>query len=225
MFEKILSKKASLLDKELSKFVLGPILLDTVNLDPEFGRVQDKDIEVAKKLMPIAEVKDQKDQKEFFESLQFAKFDTSKLSTRDLLRKDYKEWPIPPDNTKNYGISSVLLSIPTWFAKETDFFTELPKFVKHQGISIIFVMHAFTDPTTKTFRRQLTFYSEDEKLFKLTEEALLKSDLQLEVIVLDAEKESKHKTQHISFYQQNNIKASRKQLQPLLDKIYSTPSH
>lgn len=57
--------------------LLGPILFDTVNLNPQRHRVTPKDEVVAKKLLTIAQI----NQNVFFEELQTAKFNDESLTT------------------------------------------------------------------------------------------------------------------------------------------------
>ena len=86
----------------IALFLLGPILLDTVNLKPEEGRVTEKDAEVAKRLFDLAP---SISQQEAFKHLEAEKFNVASLSSRDLLRKDYKEY-----GTTNfkYGIEVIV---------------------------------------------------------------------------------------------------------------------
>ncbi|KAF9581479.1 Exopolyphosphatase, partial [Lunasporangiospora selenospora] len=76
---------------QLSRLLLGPILIDTRDLKPEFGKVQPLDIEMTKLLIPYTG----------WSTLDglFAKIDaerqnTDRLSFYDLLRSDYKEWTV-----------------------------------------------------------------------------------------------------------------------------------
>jgi exopolyphosphatase len=78
----------------------GTILLDTVGLDPKFGKTFPKDIEIVQRLHDLDP---SVDKQAFFTAIQDAKFDISSLGTSDLLIKDYKDWTA--NNGVLYGMS------------------------------------------------------------------------------------------------------------------------
>jgi len=202
----------------LARLLLAAILIDTVNLKPEFGRAQPKDIDTTKKLLPFANI----DQTKFFDDLQHAKFDNSQLSANDLLRKDYKEWIT--DNGIKYGVSSVLLSIEKWVSRDHSTFVDnLGQYYNQQSLHLLCIMHAYTDENNK-FQRELDLYSKDNKLIEHCVEALLKSDLELVPITTEHTKTLITNAVALRFFHQKNIKSSRKQVQPLLHDILNNRS-
>ncbi|KAJ3087025.1 hypothetical protein HK102_011950 [Quaeritorhiza haematococci] len=124
------NKRDVLIDGHLAKLMLAPILVDTINLRTEFGRVTDRDRKMVDFLVPFITEHEKLDasslglavprfnQDAFFESLQAAKFDITHLETGDLLRKDYKEWVI---GNYKLGIGSVgwhLQGADGWIERE-----------------------------------------------------------------------------------------------------------
>eukprot|EP01117_Protostelium_nocturnum_P015780 TRINITY_DN6149_c0_g1_i2.p1 TRINITY_DN6149_c0_g1~~TRINITY_DN6149_c0_g1_i2.p1 ORF type:complete len:321 (-),score=134.37 TRINITY_DN6149_c0_g1_i2:335-1297(-) len=118
-------------DEELFKgnaipsLLLGTILLDTVNLLPEFNRATPKDIEIASHILKGLEERNNVDikkfQKDFFDTLQKERFDQTNLSTQDLLRVDYKQFTMETKNSsKKYevGISSSKIKGEEWISKD-----------------------------------------------------------------------------------------------------------
>lgn len=76
----------------------GTVLLDTVGLDPKFGKTFPKDQAIVKALH---ELDQEIDVMKYFQAIQEAKFDTSSLRTAEHLIKDYKAWDA--DSGATYG--------------------------------------------------------------------------------------------------------------------------
>lgn len=120
------------MDASFAKFLIAPILIDTINLDPSMNRVTPLDREMFTYLDEVirreaagnsTSTTSLWDSSVFFRQLQKAKSDISHLSSLDLLRKDYKEWIIvlndintESSNKKNFkiGISSVGWFLEDW---------------------------------------------------------------------------------------------------------------
>ena len=180
--------------------LLGTILLDTVNLDPEAGRVTDDDSKAVKKIIDITAL----DSGKLFEKLQFEKFNVSSLDSHDLLRKDYKEWQLGP---VKLGIGSVLLPIEKWVAKDPDIASECERYLKERKLDVLLAMNAFTSPE---FTRQLVVCIPDDSLRANTVAFLEGSDLGLEKLDVNSS------VNNCTFYYQKNLGISRKKLQPIL---------
>ncbi|KAI8844791.1 hypothetical protein BC829DRAFT_342909, partial [Chytridium lagenaria] len=87
-------QSAQEVDNALATFMLSPILLDTINLEPKFGRSTQKDFEATDYLVSnieAARLDRSSLLQALFDQLQNAKFDCSAQSNEDLLKKDYKE--------------------------------------------------------------------------------------------------------------------------------------
>ena len=200
--ERFIQDHESLIDKEVGTLLFGTILLDTVNLDDEAGRVTPTDRKVADDLERITAL----DPSALFEKLQFEKFNVSSLGSYDLLRKDYKEWQM---GGVKCGIGSVLMSARDWIAKDEKILDAFRSFAEDRGLDVLLAMNAYTDPE---FTRNLAVYVQDTELRIKTIGFLETSDLGLEVMDSNFSGEDSE----LVFYRQANLGISRKKLQPLL---------
>mmetsp|Transcript_42635 Transcript_42635/g.166431 ORF Transcript_42635/g.166431 Transcript_42635/m.166431 type:complete len:168 (-) Transcript_42635:91-594(-) len=165
------------------------------------------------------------DSDELFQSLQKAKFDQSRLSSSDLLRKDYKQWNL---NGINLGIASTGLSLESWLERDGDSaYGEMCQYMGAQGLSLLLVMAAFFESLNgeeaSEFRRELLVLSKDARLLTYVVDGLSSDKAGLELEQLEIQKISGD----VRCFAQNNIRASRKHLQPVLAKLlsgYSTSS-
>jgi exopolyphosphatase len=205
--EKILKDKPELIDEGTGKLLLGPILLDTVNLDPKEKRVTPKDEGIAGVLVKRTAA----DQKALFNKLQFEKFNVSSLETYDLLRKDYKEWQV---GAIKYGIGSVRMPLKAWIEKDPDITAGFESYLKERDLHLLLAMNAYTDPD---FHRDLAVYSPDAGLREKVITHLETSGLGLKPI---NPQELKGKG-HICFFVQGDLSKSRKKLQPILSDFFS----
>jgi len=192
-----------------AELLLGTILLDTVNLDPQAQRVTPKDERVARRLFEITGA----DQSELFDKLQAEKFNTSALDTPDLLRKDYKEWQM---GAVKLGISSVLLPVKEWLKKDPSIVEKFSKYAQSRKLDILLAMNAYTDPE---FKRELVVFSADDQLKEKTVSFLLNSKIGLETIAAGRVKGA---GKNIAFFYQGDLSKSRKKLQPLLNEYFNS---
>lgn len=205
--ERIIKRKRELLDEGLATLLLGTILLDTANLNP--NRTKPKDEEMVKELSDVVAVS----RDALFKKLQSEKFNAGALSTYDLLRKDYKEGHA---GSVKYGISSVPISVKNWTAKDDNVRNGFLEYAKSKKLDLLLTMHFYEDPT---FRRELGIFSENQALSEKTASALASTDLQLEPIPSSSQREGK--SGQIFFFKQLNTRISRKKLQPRLGDIFS----
>ncbi len=203
--ERFLQNNNENIDSDAGKLLLGTILLDTVNLDADAGRVTGDDEKAAKELMALTGL----EQKALFDKLQFEKFNVSSLGSYDLLRKDYKEWQL---GDIKCGIGSVLMPALDWIKKDSDLLNVFQKYTKDRNLDVLLVMNAFTDPD---FVRNLGVYIPDSGLREKTIKFLESSDLGLEIM------DSGFGDGEIAFYHQGNLGISRKKLQPILSDFFS----
>lgn len=184
---------------DVAILLLGTILIDTQNLDINF-KAKDKDIEIGKKLMKICSFSEQ-ERDDLYCNLVKERFSVDSLSSQDLLRADYKEYFT---NGVKYGISSVKLGYDDCVAKDTLFPTEIIQFRKTNHLDLFIVMTASLK--FDKFERSLVVCCLD--LRESLEKYLCLSDIHLIEV-------KRH--EEITVYQQKNIQASRKQVQPLID--------
>lgn len=205
--EFFLKNQAGVIKGPVGTLLLGTILLDTVNLDPEAGRVTDDDLEIARQLMAITSL----DKDVLFKKLQFEKFNVSSLGSYDLLRKDYKEWKM---GAVKCGIGSVLLPVEQWMSKDPHMVAACDRYLKERGLDILFAMNAFTNPD---FSRQIVVYIPDDTLRKKTLKFLESSELGLKEIDTSSLKDANN----CAFYNQTNLGISRKKFQPMLNEFFN----
>jgi exopolyphosphatase len=197
----LLEAEAAVVEPGLARLLLGTILLDTVNLDPEAKRATDKDVQVAARLAELCGA----DRQALFERLQFEKFNVDALDTPDLLRKDYKEYQM---GAVRCGIASVLLPATRWLEKDPQLGESLAAFARGRELDLVLAMNAYTDPD---FRRDLVVWAKDEGLFERVNAFLRDSDLDLEPFAVAGAGGG-----NFAVYSQGNAAYSRKKLQPLL---------
>jgi len=207
--EKILAESPSILSQVDAKVLLAPILLDTVNMDPQYKKATHKDIEVASKLSGIIGL-DVQQQKQFFEKLQYMRFSVETLNTYDLLRMDYKQWTM---GSYEVGVSSSKRGIQEWKKKDTNLSKEFDKYLKGKKLDILFAMTQFLDAQNNMVR-ELIIFTYNKEVYENTKRFLVPSELAL--VEIDVQQSDFI----MGFFEQKNVAASRKQLQPLLVELY-----
>lgn len=206
--EALLSKGLGLLEQGSATLLLGTMLLDTVNLDLEAKRATPKDLQIAEQLLTLTGV----NRSSLFDTLQKEKFNVSALSTADLLRKDYKEWKLGPCQV---GVSSVLLSVADWLAKDAKLSASLAAYVAERKLNVLIAMNAYTEPK---FTRELVVYCPEATLRGKLLGFLTGSELGLSPIA------STKADSATALYAQANESYSRKKLQPLIDGFFASLS-
>lgn len=204
--ERFLSNYTKEVDDNIGTLLLGTILLDTVNLDKDAGRVTDDDIKAAEGLIKIAGL----NQNALFEKLQFEKFNVSSLKSYDLLRKDYKEWQL---GDIKCGIGSVLMPALDWVKKDPDILGAFRDYLRERKLDVLLAMNAYTDPE---FTRNLGVFIPDAKIRSRTIGFLESSDLGLEIMDTGLSEDE------LVFYFQGNLGTSRKKLQPILNDFFTS---
>jgi len=207
--EELIATSSDLVDINIAKLLIGTILLDTVNLDTEAGRVTPKDIRIADQLLKKFSI----EQSEYFENIQREKFNVSNLTTTDLLRKDYKESNF---GTFSCGIASVLLSVEQWGEKDNRLCQKFAAYAKTRSLDILLAMNAYKNPD---FKRGIVLFCKNAAVHDDVVKFLQQQGLKLkELEMKDQETCTFGK---ISYYSQGNLGISRKKLQPMLDLFAS----
>ncbi len=204
--ERIL-ETADRLDPAAATLALGTILLDTVNLDPEAKRATPRDEAAVRKLMALTNA----DRATLFDRLQFEKFNVAALSTRDILRKDYKEYRM---GSLLCGMSSALLPLADWFKKDTALEASLSHYAESRKLDILIVMNAYTAPD---FTREMAVYSKDAALRRRTIAFMNSAGLGLVPLKAAANVPAGD----TEYFSQGDLGQSRKKLQPLLSDYLS----
>ena len=204
--ERLLQPGSQQPDPAVSLLLLGTILLDTVNLDPEAKRVTPRDERAAEGLLQLTGA----DRKSLFERLQAEKFNVSALSTRDILRKDYKEYQL---GSVKCGISSALLPLGEWIGKDPQLHAAFAEYARSRELDLLLAMCAYARPE---FRRELAVYGADTALVERVVAFLDCSGLGLSPLEAGAGIVDGSEEGSLRCFAQADAGRSRKKLQPLL---------
>ena len=196
--------------ESLAALLLGAILIDTVNLDPDAGRATPKDHAVAGQLKAITGM----DTDIFYQGIRAAKSDIREMNTRDLLRRDCKTFQF---NKVSCTVSSVPLALERWMVRDRNLAKGIESFAREMQADILMTMNTQRTPE---FSRGISVFCKSPVLFT-TISAMLSFNLDLETIPppkgFDCGK--------VHFFCQGNLSLSRKKLEPILDKYFSNFEH
>jgi len=196
--EILLSSAPDDLESGVAALALGTILLDTVNLDPQAKRVTPRDEFIVKRILDAVTL----DRQALFDSLQFEKFNVAALSSRDILRKDFKEYRM---GSVMCGMSSALLPLTDWMKNDVTLEGAYQQYLAERKLDVLLVMSAYNAPD---FKRELAVHSPDAALRQRMAEFMNQAGLGLTALVAT--------TANTDFYAQADLSQSRKKLQPLL---------
>ncbi len=194
--------------RDVAILLTGTILLDTVNLADDMGRVTDTDKDIAAVTLPLCHLS----QQVFFENVCKEKYNVTGFSTNDLLRKDYKEWQF---GRVRCGIASALLPAEEWYAMDSNLTSGFTVFADKRGLDLLVCMNAYFKPG---FTRELVLCCRSKDEHDAFLNYLQENELQL--TLLDHFKQKENDRGIIRFYKQENLEISRKKLQPLLADYY-----
>lgn len=184
------------------KLLLGAIVLDTEFLNIETKATRQDDREYNRLLEALG--MSTEDARIFYMELLKQRYSTDSFSSSDLLRSDYKGGRI---GRLGWGISSVRVSVHDWMVKDKNLVETIRMFVKEQGLDVFLIMTAEMGIDGVRSRNLIVFHLNDFFDLRVILES---SDLDLyeERVYGD-----------LTFYNQGNIKASRKQIQPLITQF------
>ncbi|RKP14891.1 DHHA2 domain-containing protein [Piptocephalis cylindrospora] len=201
------------------------MLLDTVNFEDQHGKVQPVDLDSLSwcqslpTYVEMSEIDGGKNGlQRYMDILTRVKSDVSGLGSRDLLRKDYKEWVVGTGPGLRLGISSVPYSQEKWVIR--DGVQELEKAVKawvtERSLDIHVILTAYTTERSQSFHRELSLYTLSggdqglgERLEKETRASLDLSPIRIG---------------EVQWWDQKNVRASRKQVYPILRDLIECSS-
>jgi len=205
-------------DAQLAKLSLGSILIDTFNMRSE-DKITDHDRKAVRyleaRINASPKIGKDYDRDAFFNGINSAKSSLDALSLRDILRKDYKQWS---EGDMTLGISSVVQPVEYLTKKvDGDFVQALVEFAKSRELQLYAVMTASTTDSGG-FARQLLLLSLEEGKPKQAVQRFVQqcsNELQLQDSALDVSATSAQ-VPWMHFWDQNEVKASRKRVGPLL---------
>lgn len=214
----------SMLDASISTLLLGVIAIDSHNGNPAMGRAYPPDLEAMNNLQPRSGVLDRD---ALYSKLSSAKLDVDfwrGLSMEQCLVLDYKQQPIPTFcHGPDVGVSSVMQPVTEMLARP-DAVPGFLLYMEQQSLDMLGVMSFVLTPeparelllVARSPQRALqahTFFTSPSS-----------ADLALAELPLRGEiKEAAQKSGlHLWHYSQGNVKASRKQVLPLVKKFYES---
>nr|POE86561.1 putative exopolyphosphatase [Quercus suber] len=203
-------------DAQVAKLALAPILIDTVNFDAT-DKVTEHDRKAVKYLEARINIsprlgKDY-DRQRFFTEINEAKSDLSGLSLDDILRKDYKQWT---EGDLRLGMSSVVQNLEYLLEKKADdLVAELLGFAEKRKLHLFAVMTAY-NTDSGGFARELLLLAtaEGQKAAERFAQDCT-TELQLETSQIKLH-DGKEKAAWLRVWDARNLKASRKQVGPLI---------
>ena len=208
----------------LGVLLLGVILLDSVNLSPQVGKVTQRDRDAVQNLLDNTRWQDLTEESQkvlqvtntsapnitaFFDALQNAKYDSSfwkSISVRDALRQDYKAYDC-------FGVSTVLIPLQDFLSK-TDLVPGIQQYMAEVGVNFLGIMLAFEEDGD--LRRQLVLCSADKLLLDKMVDYLLRDNS----LMLDEIHRSESLGLYLRAFNQRHIKLSRKQIAPILHHFF-----
>lgn len=171
-------------------------------------------------------------------TLQTMKFGIESLSTRDLLRRDYKEYSLTPSwsssNQINIGLATVPLNLKTWLPKDPEFWESTEGWINERGLAALGILTSYRVKQIGRgglgkHRRQILFVVKDQDGAGELEERLWKGlegseELKVErrdwsVKKYGAKLVEVGQKKRARLYTQGNVKATRKAVAPLVKKI------
>ncbi|KAL6259701.1 hypothetical protein P5V15_009616 [Pogonomyrmex californicus] len=197
-----LRKNPDILDAQLSSLLRGPILVDTYNMSDEAGRTTATDIDVVNAL----ELSSMTDRTEIFKKIMHAKTDISELTLDELMIKDLKV-------TNGIPLVGFSLLVENFLmregAKEV-----IEKFANERNCNIVVLIGQ--DVSRDVSRDIAIFSTIHNQLANDIIQTLVSSTqphLDLKLI-----KEIQGKEHSLCLYRQGNVKVTRKQILPIVQK-------
>lgn len=158
-----------------------------------------------------------------FAKLKEAKYTISHLSSRDLLRRDYKQYS--SENGYRYGLSSVPMSFDDWSERDgwEGILSASQAWAEERSLDIVGILTSFTRTTKKNNqkgRREALLYYTHSELMSVSQ--TLEEDFkeQLDLVSWKSEKDQPNFEQeykkHVSLWTQGNTDATRKAFAPAM---------
>ncbi|CAO3600389.1 unnamed protein product [Absidia cylindrospora] len=228
--------------KSVATLAAAPILVDTIGFCWDLGKTTQKDVEAFNIVGPIAFTSslttaaaksDGQDGTNndmtpqattYYNDIEHIKSQVDHLSTRDLLRKDYKQWTI---NGYTVGTSSMSWYLTAWV--DRDGYDQIVRdawaFIGEQQLDMLVVLTSYDHSKQQpdgVYERELAFFVANDKLLQVKNEMKDKQDVGItSLLPLWGKENVDDQGGRIGFYNQKNIKLSRKQIWPLIQDLLS----
>ncbi|OTF80375.1 hypothetical protein BLA29_005188, partial [Euroglyphus maynei] len=226
------STSSETFDSQIALILYGPILLDTICFEHSAARFNAKDYEAINKLEDLmkhpADVEPSLyDRNEVYQRLVAAKNSLDGLSFEDLLRKDMKIVESISDNNLAICISSITgillteMSLRDKLKELKNYCDRPPKTAasfSDQSRPRMFnaiILMSLDNRIPNNLRRQLAIFCPNKHLMRTIATCIERSEqLSLELITA---------LESLRIYNQNNLKASRKIVLPIISTILNGP--
>ncbi|KAI8089582.1 uncharacterized protein BX664DRAFT_359121 [Halteromyces radiatus] len=207
----------------VATLALAPILVDTIGLRWALGKTTQKDMDAFNIIGPLVFGDDtstnginHQEAMQYYDDIEKIKSQVDHLCTRDLLRKDYKEWTI---NGYTVGTSSISWYFKAWI--DRDGYDQLVKdvwaFVDERQLDMLLILSSYDhskELEDGVYERELAFFVKNHRLINIKES--MERDLNVGLSTFLSVR--KHDP-CVEFYNQRNIKLSRKQIWPLVQDL------
>jgi exopolyphosphatase len=229
-FRSVLESGSAKQFKDAAILLLSAILIDTGALKPK-GKAIEEDYQAAQLLMPLTGLATDVGSiagdgshipaplQEYFGALSLAKSSVGHLSTRDLLRRDYKEYDYSTGT--RCGLATVPVKLEPWHERDIDEFWEgADAWMAERKLHVLGILTTYKSAKKGKGRRQSVWVvrgegKEFDKLANQLFRGIEKSELQVE----DIGKLKGQKKRRVRVYQHQNTKATRKAVAPLVQKV------
>lgn len=207
-------EKGTLTDQKVAALLLSAILVDTGDLKAS-GRFTDRDIKVFEQLSQLMPASF--DRGEHYRKLFQQRFDISKLTTQQVLHKDFKS--VDKINGKyTLGFSSIT-ALLSEFLKRPDVMKDMGDFYNAQGLDALLLLGMYiSDPEGTERRRQVAIFEPQSE----TASVSLPHFVESLASVLEANEELKcervefGENFHGILLEQGNVEMSRKHIMPIV---------
>jgi exopolyphosphatase len=216
----ILERDSSPELQALAKLILAPLLVDSVNLQPQYGRTTEDDKTAASILKRHVSI----DNEKYFDAIQEAKTKIHHLNNRDLFRKDYKEWRT--NNGFKVGISHVPWYFEAWANREhsmNSIVDSMHDWAKNRQLDLSFIMTSMDRKEEGGYQRELLAIVYNEQLTNILQQMADNNDIQLEP--LSGETYNGTSNQPLRVWRQLNTNWSRKQVWPFVKSLVEAVAH
>nr|XP_029719141.1 exopolyphosphatase PRUNE1-like [Aedes albopictus] len=198
---------------DLLKFLYGPIVLDTVNFSKEADKARPLDYEMAQAIEQYLNIESSEEtRRTLFDQLVAKRSDVSSLNSSQILSKDLK---IVSKRGRIVAIPGYPMLVQD-YVKLENAAQSVQAFARKFGCNIIVLMGMKVNSENGSVRRDLGIINiNDLNLQKQIVSAIISNA----VIDFNVQKLDNISFLEGEFYEQMNIKASRKQLLPLINDV------
>ncbi|KAI8888944.1 DHH phosphoesterase [Backusella circina FSU 941] len=203
------SETSDWLNDQVIQLALAPLLVDTVNFNRELNRTTDLDVKMFEWLTSALHAP--MDFTLYFKDVEHAKSQVDDMSNRDILRRDYKEFTV---NGYRIGTSSVPWYFQAWIDRDgVDVINEaVSDYGKERELDMEVIFTSYDH--SGDYRRELAVFALNKELMPIKQRLEQTDSIQLNPLFTASASDA-----HLHYYQQGNIKMSRKQVWPLLKDI------